>query len=443
MSKVAVSIDGAPPFPIPLGQCEGDPVKEFLIDSSLLFATDARIYFGTYAVRKSQENLRLPQRRYDSLKGRLTTGDKTELGDVKLPSLLNSTGVEFSIADAMALMFAHIFRLTHDYLRQEYEDGVLGNVSYRFTRPVFNEERGAWVDRHMVCAIAAGLSLEVQLGKSYAGSIDAKDARNLIDQSAKKKNAKYRKISSHGIPEPVAAGILVLSQVPDRRFLSAIVDIGAGTTDIALFAGVQPAGNATVDRVRTQGNPVSIANAGDHVDEFIKQMVEEGFQGALTARDRIEIEQNIRRWKEDVFKFGEAIPILSGGKRLARITHHKLTLDARFLKMQQELIEALMQVLKSAESIIDTFATSNAPPLYRPVTSIEIVPCGGGANLPIFKEIALRHWRSSPSGKTLGFDVQKPVPAVGGNYDESFPQLAVALGGAVRDQPVVNGANPN
>ncbi len=441
MSKVAVSFDGGAPFAVPLGQCEGDPVKEFPIDSSLLFAADGQIYFGSLAVRKSLEVHGSPQRRLDSLKRWLTTGEQSELDQVSLPRAFNQTGTEFSLADAIALMFAHILRLTHDYLRGQYGDELLDNVVYRFTRPVFGPDRGRWVDQQMTGAIAAGLQLERRLGTSYTGSIDAGLARKLLD-ALSPKAASLRCISPQGVLEPVAAGILVLSQVPNRRFLAAIMDIGAGTTDIALFAGIQPDGLPTVDRVHTHGIPVSVTKAGDYIDGLLAKIIEEGAQDRLTARDHIEIELNIRRWKEDIFKFQEAIPTLSGGRRLARITLHIFTRVRGFQAMQQELIDSLFGVLRSAEEIIDSYATLMAPPLFRPVDNIEIIPCGGGANLPVFREIAGRYWESWPSGRRLGFDVQKPIPA-DGNYDESFPQLAVALGGALRDQPVVNGPAPS
>ncbi len=441
MSKAAFSIDGGSPFPVPLGQCEGDTVTEFLIDSSLLFASDGQIYLGTNAIRKSYVVQNVPQRRLDSLKRRLTTGELNELDKVPLPHAFNQTGINFSLAEALTLMFAHILRLTHDYLREQYDDGVLDSVVYRFTRPVYDSARGEWVDRHMTGAIAAGLKLERQLGKFYAASIDARLARSLLDV-LKHDPPSHECICRDGLPEPVAAGILVLSQIPNRRFLAAIMDIGAGTTDIALFAGVQPAGRPSVDRVRTYGTPVSVTKAGDYIDGLLTKMIEDGSNGKLNAESHLEIELSIRRWKEDIFKFQETIPTLSGGRLLSRITQHRFIGSEDFQAMEREWITSLFGVFKSAERIIDNFATNIAPPLFRPVDAIEIIPCGGGAKLPVFMNIAARYYESHPSGRRLGFEVHNPVPADGGNYDESFPQLAVALGGALSDQPVVNGPAP-
>lgn len=436
MSKVAVSLDWDSPFPIPLGHCEGDPVNEFPIDSSLLFSSDGRIYFGSLAVRKSMEERAAPQRRLDSLKRRLTTGDQGDLAQIPLPRLFNQTQTEFSVADALALMFAHILRLTHDFLRTQYEDGVLDDVVYRFTRPVFPPERAEWVDRNMVAAIETGLKLEKRLGRSYDGSVDALQARKHLDAIASRPSG--ARISSKGLIEPVAAGLLLLSQKPNRRFLAAVVDIGAGTTDIALFAGVQPDGVPVVDRVRTQGTPVSVTKAGDYIDDLLRKLLEKETKAKLDARDRIEIELNIRRWKEDIFKFQETVPTLLGGRRLPRITLHRFIREEGFVALQEELVGSLLKVIASAAQVIDHYATFS----QFPHTHIEVVPCGGGANLPIFGEIAKLRWTSRPSGRVLGFDVKKPVPADGGNYDETFPQLAVALGGALRNQPVVNGPNP-
>jgi hypothetical protein len=441
MSKVAVTLENSAPFPIPLGSFDGDAVKEYPIDSSLLFAADGRIYFSSHAIRKSFEVQGEPQRRLDSLKRRLTTMDQDDLNRTPIHHTLNQTGTEFTLADALALQFAHILRLTHDHLRRQYNGELLDEVDYRFTRPVFGPEKGSLVDRYMSGAIEAGLQIELRLGETYAGSIEARLARSLLDSLATMPPSS-KCISTRGLLEPVAAGILVLSQVPNRRFLAVIMDIGAGTTDMALFAGIQPDDAPTVDRVHTYGTPISVPKAGDYIDDLLKGIIEVSAGKPLTPRDRIEIDLSIRRWKEDIFMFQETIPTLSGGRRIARITQHNFIRERAFQDMEQEMIDSLHGVLKSAESTINDYATLVGPPLYRPVEAIEIIPCGGGANLPVFGKIARSQWVSRPSGRRLKFDVQKPVP-VDGNYSpEIFPQLAVALGGALRDQPVVNGPAP-
>ena len=432
MSKVAASIDGDAPFPIPIGQIEEDPIKEFSIDSSLLFAADRRIYFGHRAVGKSMTFDATPERRLDSLKRRLTTGDRNDLNTVMLPRAFNQTGFDYSISETLILMFAHILRLTHAYLLEEIGREAFENVTYRFTRPVFEDERARWVDGQLSFAIAKALLLEKQLPKNYAANIDASLARKLLDACNVETGPRDR-VAVQGLEEPIAAGILQLSQRYSHRSLAAIMDIGAGTTDIAFFVAIQPDGRASIDRIKPLGRPMSVMKAGDYIDDLLKEVIEGNAEFELSERDQIEIELNIRRWKEDIFNFQETVPTLSGGRVLQRIMLHQFEGTQKFMSMQQELIDALFSVFESARKQIEFFATAS----QFPHGEIELIPSGGGARLPIFREINTLKWESVPSRRNLGITVKNPVPEIASNYADNFPQLAVALGGAIEEIPRV------
>lgn len=441
MSKAAASFDGDAPFPIPLGQCEGDPVKEYAIDSSLLFAADGKVYLGSVAVGKSREGRGPRQPRLDSLKRLLTEGEQVDLDAKALATEVNRTGTEFSAGDALILMFSHILRLTHDFLRKQYGADALDDVTYRFTRPSFDPERAAWIDRQMRSALAAARALERRLEIGYDGSHGARRVRALLDD-VRLRSPVLDGISSHGLVEPVAAGLLVLSQVPNRRFLATVIDIGAGTTDIALFAGVQPDGAPLVDRVQTYGVPLSITMAGDRIDSLLSSKFKEAAEAALTDEEQIEMELNIRPWKEDMFRFEETFATFRGGRRVGPVRLHTFLADDEYRKMEAAVIATLLEVIGSAAEVVEEYATLMGPPLWKPVDSIEIIPCGGGAKLPIFEELKGGYWQSLPSKSRLGFEVKRPVPDDVVEYDEYFPQLAVALGGALAFQPRVNGLQP-
>jgi molecular chaperone DnaK len=433
-SKVAASIDGDVSFPIPIGQYEEDPIKEYPIDSSLLFAADKRIYFGHQAVGKSLAPNASPQRRLDSLKRRLTTGDQIDLHTILLPSAFNQTGIDYSIAETLILMLAHIVRLSHNFLRNELGEEVLENVSYRFTRPVFDDERSRWVDEQMGSAIAKALLFERRLAKDYVAIMEANVARDLLD-GCHSVAASRDRIAAQGLEEPIAAGILHLSQRYDHRSLAAIMDIGGGTTDIALFVAIQPHGKASIDRVKQLGHSISVTKAGDYIDGLLKEMIERSANDNFTERDQIEIDLNIRRWKEDIFNFQETVPTLSGGRVLQRILLHDFGRNPKFMSMQRELISSLFSVLESARADIEMFATAS----QFPHGEIELIPSGGGAKLPIFSELAKLTWKSLPSNRRLRITVKNPIPESASDYADYFPQLAVALGGAIEDIPRVIG----
>ncbi len=434
MSKVAASIDGGDPFPIPLARMVEDPVKEYPIDSSLLFSADGQIYFSHKAVEESLLHQSKPQRRLDSLKRRLTTGDLSDLRTVPLHKAFNQTGIEFSIADTLTLMYAHILHLTRQYLSDAHGDEVLRHVKYRFTRPVFHEDRAKWFDSQVANALFMAIAFDASQKHDLTYSVDAQAARKHLDASSKR-SGPSADICKTGFLEPVAAGMLHLSREDDHRTVAAIMDIGAGTTDMALFVAIQPHGKAGIDRVKTLGKTLSVNKAGDHIDDLIRKRIEsDAFEvkHMLTETDRIEIDLHIRRWKEDLFTFSETIPVLGKGIVLPKITRHSFLKSSGYKETEEVLINDLFEVFGTASRDIEFFATASD----FPISEIELIPAGGGARLPVFQKIGALTWKTSR--RLLGIEIKKPIPDQAADYNEEYPQLAVALGGALEGLPEVN-----
>ncbi|HMN11203.1 MAG TPA: hypothetical protein PKD55_02615 [Bellilinea sp.] len=390
------------------------------------------IYLGCKAVEQSLLHKSKPQRRLDSLKRRLTSGDLSDLKTDFLDKAFNRTGIEFSNADAMTLMYSHILYLTHEYLADAYGDEILNDVKYRFTRPVFDVDRAGWFDNQVVSSLSEALSINDQQKLDLSESVSADDARKLLMSARRKKSGCSEKIHRTGFLEPIAAGMLHLSRFENRRLLAAIMDIGAGTTDMAMFVSIQPDGKASIDRVMNLGQPISINKAGDHIDDLLRMRIKKDAvqsKEKLSERDRIEIDLNIRRWKKDLFDFGEAIPTLSNGRVLSRITRHSFLSSPEYEKMKRDIIDALFSLFQSASKQIDFFATARD----FPASDIELIPAGGGARLPIFEEIGKKKWQTSRP--RLGINVQEAIPDEVPGYDDEYPQLSVALGGAHAELP--------
>src|SRR5262245_15864902 len=99
LTKVAASLYGDMPFAIPIGTLERDPIREYAINSSLLFSEDGNIYVGHHAIEMSFASRGNPQRRLDSLKRWLIAGDVRDLERTEIPSQYNQTGLSFTLAE--------------------------------------------------------------------------------------------------------------------------------------------------------------------------------------------------------------------------------------------------------------------------------------------------------------------------------------------------------
>lgn len=418
MSKVAARINGQL-VAIPLGYLSGDPVKKFPYESSLLFSSDGNIYLGYEAVKRSSNHTRGLEPRLDSLKYLLTHGKLTDLNEIQISPNTNRTSVPFSIRDALTLLIGHILVLTRKELKNTFKRELDDTIEIRFTRPVFDTERAKWVDREMSHAISTACALEKKLRKAHTGVIAARDAKEFLNKAT----SGLEPPSRSGIEEPVAASVLYLTQ-PNRRSIFAIIDIGAGTTDLGLFIAIQPDNAGQIDRARGLANPKSVLKAGDHLDIILKSMLIDGIR--LDHQKKVEIDLNIRRWKEDLFTRGNPVATLSGGGKLKRVPLYELVVHQDYVAMVNEILDALQSMLESANSI-ELFASAT----FHRVTDIKLIPAGGGSKLPLIYELEKLSWQGARYN--LPMKILRTVPAIAHEYSDDFPQLAVALGGAFTD----------
>lgn len=135
---------------------------------------------------------------------------------------------------------------------------------------------------------------------------------------------------------------------------SIVVDIGAGTTDIARIYGTFP----------TEEDQITLQEAGDWLDEALMVLIRKKYTGAQVTKDMV------RRWKEEVSYVGgdtrEAIVELSveGKKQVVDIGD-----------LVQEACEAIIpKIGNGIKQII-----AGADPEYQPVLRNNVIISGGGS----------------------------------------------------------------
>jgi rod shape-determining protein MreB len=135
---------------------------------------------------------------------------------------------------------------------------------------------------------------------------------------------------------------------------SIVVDIGAGTTDIARIYGTFP----------TEEDQITLQEAGDWLDEALMDLIRKKYTGAQVTKDMV------RRWKEEVSYVGgetrEAIVELSveGKKQVVDIGD-----------LVQEACEAIIPKIGNGIKQI----VAGADPEYQPVLRNNVIISGGGS----------------------------------------------------------------
>ncbi|MCS5532868.1 MAG: rod shape-determining protein [Candidatus Poseidoniaceae archaeon] len=135
---------------------------------------------------------------------------------------------------------------------------------------------------------------------------------------------------------------------------SIVVDIGAGTTDIARIYGTFP----------TEEDQITLQEAGDWLDEGLMDLIKKKYTGAQVTKDMV------RRWKEEVSYVGgeprEAIVELSveGKKQVVDIGD-----------LVQEACELIIPKIGNGIKQI----VAGADPEYQPILRNNVIISGGGS----------------------------------------------------------------
>lgn len=135
---------------------------------------------------------------------------------------------------------------------------------------------------------------------------------------------------------------------------SIVVDIGAGTTDIARVYGTFP----------TEEDQITLPEAGDWIDEQLMTLIRKKYTGAQVTKDMV------RRWKEEVSYVGadnrECMVELSveGKKQVVDIGD-----------LVREACEAVIPKIGNGIKKI----VAGADPEYQPVLRNNIIVSGGGS----------------------------------------------------------------
>lgn len=135
---------------------------------------------------------------------------------------------------------------------------------------------------------------------------------------------------------------------------SIVVDIGAGTTDIARIYGTFP----------TEEDQITLQEAGDWIDEELMDLIKKKYTGAQVTKDMV------RRWKEEVSYVGgdprEAIVELSveGKKQVVDIGD-----------LVQEACELIIPKIGNGVKLI----VAGADPEYQPILRNNVIISGGGS----------------------------------------------------------------
>ncbi|MBE1706527.1 MULTISPECIES: rod shape-determining protein [Mesorhizobium] len=395
-----------------------------LTSQSELFIDQGRIYFGPQARKRMDDTQSSVDRLIDSIKQFITLhSDVSTLGAARM-DVLQDSDQRFSKRDILVMYLAHLMTISERALA---EKGISVNVRRRFTHPAWKDASKGRNENEMRLLMAEAIVLARSASADFGRSISVSDARVLLD-SLKAVNQELLPLIliEQPVREATAAGagaLLATRESSRESFL--IVDIGAGTTDVAGFICVNNPENDRVSLFEITGAANAKNMAGNFLDNILLKMVLEK-TGLVSDTEEhkaasLALRRSKRTYKEQLFKTGNVLIELPTDE---------------IITIRLEDFLAYGPVVNFTKSIVTMIAES-AVVVAGDATRINLVATGGGASLPLFKDLVEKG--ADSDGKHVVFTerdlIADGVRETNPELVDAYPQIAVALGGSLPELP--------
>jgi hypothetical protein len=412
--------------PLRIGELAGYD-NPLLVPSSVLIH-DGRLYFGPEAIKRSQDH-QINHRRIDALKQYLSKGEITDIDQHPIEAEFTDAPTWLTKGAVLRLYCSYLTGLAEAALSHLSLGVPASRLPRRFARPAWDKARGSAAEEFMHrmltdCRVVADL-----LKGRWRAGIELERARLVLEAVKERPEGSYDSGTVlTSILEATAAANAVTGGFEDfeGRSLLAVVDVGAGTTDFGLFALRRGQDDEMRVWELARGSQV-LRQAGDTLDDVLASMIQQRIGATpnsdIERRTRAKIQNERRFLKEELFATGAAVHTTDEDQDV-RVTLDEFLDEPSVKKFSHEL----------EKRFEDSLSAVNADNVQNSVgRAIQVVLTGGGARLPMVRALLNPKGGRHPCkefvvDETDLLAIDRELPAV-------FPQMAVAIGGAMEFVP--------
>ncbi len=225
------------------------------------------------------------------------------------------------------------------------------------------------------------------------------------------------------VREPVAAAVELFEHEGNALFSCLVVDVGAGTTDLALISAIIPSERAGRTDIFNLHAAESVFSAGDELDQIVLDAFKaKAPADKLTAISVRSAESRRRGIKQNLFTYGRHVEFG------VELTVDEIERSDRAVRMACKIRkQAEDLVARVASTLLQMMHVSN--PVHR-MRQLNVVMAGGGANLGFVQTELKLPFRTGTEQITVEIGVPREIRGV--NYfGAGRARMAVALGGTV------------
>lgn len=388
----------------------------FLLDSAI-FLEEERVLFGAAAVAREAELSDPKRSALRSFKTILGASDLERALENNAPRSIDPVGI-FQMRDLLVLYLAFLSAAIERAVAADPVIAGVDSFSRRYAAPVWRAT-GGHTNHNLIARLfdeanVVGASLGKPLLSPAGVSISAvRKALTLVKKKA---------------PAPVEMGLIFEATAaaaytsigldhPARHLI--VLDMGAGTTDIAAVARTGE-GLRELPAAR-----VTLKEAGDFIDRVIANMALDQCRHLKTRADQALLWRAVFRSTRDIKE-----SLFVDGRALFRFDQRMLKFTMADLQRQADFKAFMASLTASYERGLDAVGQAASEAGAREILSVAV---GGGAYAPFVQALI----RKSPRRGKIRVIPRPATPAwahaeeFGGNLAPVFPQLAIAIGGAL------------
>lgn len=424
-------------IPLAIGSREGMSARSpLLLPSVVCITDDGRLLFGEEAQVPADRGEWQGREAFTSPKHYLSTRELAEL-DEPLAASIDPTG-QYTPRDLLTLFLGHLLVQAGESARVSK---LPWPVPLRIARPAWEPDRAADAEETLKRLLLQAFSIADDLGRKLTarGGVAGRDALSALSKAQDDERlcdpAAFRhvfELDAQGSASVLEATAAAAGSIRDAgRRVVAVADIGGGTSDFGAFLTGFPDHDNLAE---IRGSSHILREAGDHLDMLLTRYILEkagvDVEDPVGKRSERSLRMDQRANKERLFAAGSLY--VRFGDDVENVALDAFLADPRVRSFAKRLRCKFDDTLTTAVEC----AWQYSQPQDRARIPVEILVTGGGHALPMARELA-----SSPSVKWVYVDAAPEIPD--GPVSEDFRivrrQLAVAIGGAVRDLPRTTG----
>lgn len=403
-----------------------EEISQSMLISSVYIDNGGFIWFGKAAVDRSViEAADGSRQRLDNIKRRLSEDGLNE----KVGEVFNPIAGEVQIVYDDVIL-AYLTFLTWAMSKCLDKLGFPRNVVRRFAMPCLPADKSRETAHRLRLLLGEAQVLADTFGDRLTQGLHLAEFVDALAE-LRRKGVKDYPFVGEDITEPLGVAGSLLKPTSRMDSMVMVVDVGAGTSDLSLYRIVVDPEGGKNSSLEADGAAIGITEAGNFLDRLLVRFImkKAGIEPENPDRVRIrrKLELTIRDHKETLFNEGfvtialpeidDVMIELEEYRSLDQVKSFGISLK----KTMQEILE------KVDDSWTDWIVAD-------PGRYLTVVLTGGGANLPMVRELA--EGEMTVRGKKIRLVSSLAFPKwLNDDYPElehDYPRIAVSLGGARR-----------